>query len=151
MVYVDTSALAKRYLQEEGSDDVDSLLDTWTSVAISRLTMVELRCLLARRRRNHEIDPAIERRSLAAFEEDVARGFFEMHPLEDRHAIGAHDLLIRLAAIPLRTLDALHLSIATSIEADTIATADRVLADAASSLKFKVERFGTARIERRRH
>jgi uncharacterized protein len=116
------------------------------SVSISRLTVVELRCLLARRRRNREIDASAEQRATAAFEDDVAQGFVEVHPLEDRHALGARDLLIRLAAIPLRTLDALHLAIATAIKADAIATADDTFAAAAAALRLRVEWFG--RIER---
>lgn len=104
--------------------------------------MVELRCLLGRRRRNKDIDAAAERRAAAAFESDIAQGFLELHPLEDRHAIGAGDLLIRLAAVPLRTLDALHLAIATAIGADTVATADDTLARAAIALRLGIEWFG---------
>jgi len=105
--------------------------------------MVELRCLLGRRRQNREIDAAAERRAAAAFESDIAQGFLEMHPLEDRHAIGAGDLLIRLASLPLRTLDALHLAIAAAIGADTVATADDTFTKAARALRMRVEWFGS--------
>jgi uncharacterized protein len=147
LIYIDTSALAKRYLPEDGSDDFDRFLSRATSVSISRLTMVETRCLLARRRRNRDIDAGAERRALAAFEDDLAQGFLEMHPLEDRHALGARDLLIRLAAVPLRTLDALHLAIAIAIGAQQVATADATFATAAAALRLRVERFGNARIK----
>ena len=59
-ICIDTSALAKRYLPESGSDEFDRFLGRMPSVSISRLTVVELRCLLARRRRNHEIDAGAE-------------------------------------------------------------------------------------------
>jgi predicted nucleic acid-binding protein len=97
---------------------------------------------LGRRRRNREIDAGAERRAAAAFEDDIAQGFIEVHPLEDRHAIAARDLLLRLAAVPLRTLDALHVAIAAAIGAGAVATADNTFAAAAATLRLRVEWFG---------
>jgi uncharacterized protein len=148
LTYIDTSALAKRYLHEAGSDKFDAFLGRMTSVSISRLIVVELHCLLRRRRRNREIDADIERKAAAAFEEDVAHGFLEVHPLEDQHAIRARDLLNRLATLPLRTLDALHLAVATGINAAIIATADDTFAIPAADLQFSVEWFGEAKTNR---
>jgi len=141
-VYIGTSALAKRYLPEAGSDEFDAFLGGRSSVAISRLTVVELFCLLNRRRRGREIDAESQRLAIAAFEEDVAQGFLEVHPLEDRHALGARDILTRLTEVPLRTLDAVHLAVAGSIGAEAIATADQTFARAARKLRFRVEWFG---------
>ena len=47
--YIDTSALAKRYLNEPGSEALDAFLGTLSRALISRLTVVEPRCLLRRR------------------------------------------------------------------------------------------------------
>ena len=110
--YVDTSAFAKWYLNEARSDDVEAFIRARRSIAISRLTAVELRCLLARRRRSKEIDRRTERGVLEEFEGDVRQGFVMVHPLEDRHAVAAYGLLTHLTRHPLRTLDALHLAIA---------------------------------------
>ena len=142
LVYLDTSALAKRYLREPRSDAVDDFLSRLESVSISRLTMLELRCLLGRRRRNREINSTVERRVLSALDDDIAQGFFEVHPLEDRHAIAARDLLGRLPRHPLRTLDSLHLAIANAIGSELLATSDHVLARAAEALGLRVEQFG---------
>ena len=144
-VYIDTSALAKRYQREAGSDEFDRFLGRFRAVSISRLTVVEFRCLLARRRRNRELDAQAERRAAAAFDEDIARGFLEVHPLEDRHALDAYDLLMKLRAIPLRTLDALHLAIALAMGAHTIATADDTFSAAAAALRLNAKWFGRAR------
>ncbi len=149
-IYIDTSALAKRYLSEPGSDEFDRFLGRRTSVSISRLTAVELPCLLGRRRRNREIDADAERLAVEAFEDDIARGFLEVHPLEDRHALDAGNLLVRLATVPLRTLDALHLAIAAAIGANAVATADDTFAEAAAALRLRVEWFGRAERTRRR-
>lgn len=134
--------MAKRYLNEAGSLDLDIFLQEIASVSISRLTVVEMRCLLGRRRRNHEIDASMERRAIALFDEEIAQGFLEVRPLEDRHAIAARDVLDRLRAIPLRTIDALHLAIATDIGAATVATADRTFAAAARALRLRLKWFG---------
>jgi uncharacterized protein len=143
--------LAKRYLSETGSDEFDRFIGSMTLASISPLTMVELRCLLGRRRRNRDIDVSAERRVADAFEEDIAQGFFEVYPLKDQHAIRARDLLVRLANIPLRMLDALHLAIALGINAGAVATADETFATAADVLRLGVEWFGVApRIGRKR-
>jgi predicted nucleic acid-binding protein len=139
--YVDTSALAKWYLNEARSDDVEAFIRARRSIAISRLTVVELRCLLARRRRNKEIDRRIERAVLEAFEGDTRQGFVAVHPLEDRHAVAAYGLLTRLARHPVRTLDALHLAIALESGAKVRATADAVMVAAATALGMVVKRF----------
>jgi predicted nucleic acid-binding protein len=142
--------LAKRYLHETGSDEFDHFLGRMVSVSISRLTVAELHCLLRRRGRNRDIDAGTERKVAAAFEDDIAQGFIEVHPLEDRHAIRARDLLIRLATVPLGTLDALHLAIATSIDAGAVATADGTFAAAAAALRLRVEWFGRSERSGRR-
>ena len=140
-IYLDTSALAKWYLNEARSDDFAAFVGAEPLPIVSRLTAVEIRSLLERRRRSRQITTATVRKVVAAFERDVCDGHLEMHALEDAHAILAGELLNRLAAHPLRTLDALHLAVATSLELGRIATADRVLAAAAESLGLEVERF----------
>jgi hypothetical protein len=57
--HLDTSALAKRYLDEAGSSAVDDFLGRRPRALISRLGVVELRCLLRRRRRAREIDASL--------------------------------------------------------------------------------------------
>jgi uncharacterized protein len=59
--YIDTSALAKWYLPEPGSDAFVDFVPGQERAAISRLTTVELRCLLARRRRAGDITAQHER------------------------------------------------------------------------------------------
>jgi uncharacterized protein len=140
--YIDTSALAKRYIDETGSDDFDAFLARWPRALISRLAVVELRCVLQRRRRAAEIDATYERAALADFGDDIRSGFFQVEPLADRHAIVAHDLIGRLSGHSLRTLDALHLAIALSSGATLLASADRAMARAAGALGISAVTFG---------
>ena len=132
--YVDTSALAKWYVNEPGSDAFAAFIMRRAPATISRLTVVELRCLLARRRRAGDMPREIESEAYRLFEDDLRRGHLDLHPLDDTHAIAASGLLERLAAHPLRTLDALHLAIALEASAAVLATADRVMAHAAKAL-----------------
>lgn len=139
--YLDTSALAKWYLNEPRSEEVEAYLVGLDSAAISSLTTVELRCLLARRRRAGEVDAETEMRVLAVFDEDIRRGFLRRYPLTDDHAVAALNLASSLSDHPLRTLDALHLAIAGDIGTDTLVTADRIMAAAAEAQGFRVVRF----------
>jgi predicted nucleic acid-binding protein len=139
--YIDTIALAKWYLNEASSEDFEAYIRRQEAASISRLTALEFRCLLARRRRLGEIDSRTESRVWAAFEGDIREGFLEVHPLDDGHALDAMGLVGRLRSHPLRSLDALHLAIARSLGAGQIATADRSLAHAAVALGMKVARF----------
>lgn len=139
--YIDTSALAKWYLSEPRSEDFEAFLQQQGSGAISRLTVLEFRCLLARRQRCREFDSRLARKVFATFESDIRKGFLTVHPLEDQHAQSAVSLIGRLRGHPLRTLDALHLAIALDLKSAKIATADRVLGDAAAALGIEVARF----------
>jgi uncharacterized protein len=139
--YIDTSALAKRYLNERRSREFEEYAASVLPVAISRLTVLEFRCLLARRRRMGEIDARLEREAFAAFEADARTGALIVEPLEDSYAAAAVEIVVRLKAHPLRTLDALHLAIARETGAAEIATADRVMAAAAAALGLKTVRF----------
>jgi predicted nucleic acid-binding protein len=141
VVYFDTSALAKWYLNEPKSDQVERYIQEHGPVAVSDLTVVEMRSLLARRRREKGIDARTETRVFATFQEDIRQGFVICHPLPGGVAAGAVNLLSSLPDVPLRTLDALHLAIAREIGADILATADRIMVAGAKAMGFSVVRF----------
>ena len=139
--YLDTSALAKWYLNEPFSEAFEEFIRAQPAAAISRLSVVELRCLFARRRRAGEITKAIETRVYAAFEKDVSGGSLQVHPVADEHVIAALGLIERLGRYPLRTLDALHLAIAQGIHCRQLATADKTMADAGKAAGLDIARF----------
>jgi predicted nucleic acid-binding protein len=56
-------------------------------------------------------------------------------------ASAAVHLLNRLSRLPLATLDALHLALVREVGLETLATADRVMAQAAEGLGLKVIHF----------
>ncbi len=141
--YLDTSALAKWYLNEAHSDEVEEWLGRHGPVAISSLTLVEMRSLLARRRRAGDLDAKTEARVLATFDDDVRRGYLVCHAVHDRSVTASAGLFAQVPDQPLRTLDALHLACARDIGARGFATADRVQAAAAEALGLEVTRFAT--------
>ncbi|RPJ72418.1 MAG: PIN domain-containing protein, partial [Desulfobacteraceae bacterium] len=62
IVYFDTSALAKWYISESGSAEAEKYIRQHGPVFISDLTIVEMRCLLARRRRDGSLTGDIDAR-----------------------------------------------------------------------------------------
>ena len=141
VIYFDTSALAKWYINEAHSDDVEKYLQKHGPVAISDLTIVEMRCLLARRRRDKSITSQIETEAFATFQEDIRRRFLTCHPSPEGLAAGTINLIALLPDVPIRTLDAMHLMIAKEISATELVTADRTMADGTEALGIKVIRF----------
>ncbi len=145
VIYFETSALVKWYLNEARSDDVEKYIQEHGPVDISDLTVVEMRCLLARRRREGNIDTKMEIKVFATFEEDIRRRFLICHSFPVGLKEAGVNLISVLSDLPLRTLDVLHLSIAQEIQADILVTADRVMAAGAKAMGFEVVRFDRPR------
>lgn len=140
--YVDSSALAKWYLNESGSAEFVAFIRAQHLALISRLTVVEIRSLLARRLRAGDITADYHQDAIRTFDGDVRRGFLQVEPLFDNQAVIAADFIDRLMDQPLRTLDALHLAVAHTTGVRLVATADRALARAAEALGFATVTFG---------
>lgn len=140
MIYADTSALIKRYIEEAFSSEFDALLEN-QALTISRLSIVEIRYALARRRRNREIDAQRESRISAELAADIQAGMLSVSELDARDFTAAYHLIDRLTDLPLRTLEALHLAAAEQAAATGFATADKHQADAAAALGLTVHRF----------
>ena len=83
VIYFDTSALVKWYLPEEQSSEVEKYIQENGPVVISDLTVVEMRDLLARHRRDGSLDLNTEMKIFATFEEDIRQKFLICHPLSD--------------------------------------------------------------------
>jgi uncharacterized protein len=70
ILYLDTSSLAKLYIDEAGSDTVRALVTQAAVVATSPLAYPEFRAALARRRRERALSAADFTRTKKAFEAD---------------------------------------------------------------------------------
>ena len=96
---------------------------------------------MARRRRENHFNSSLEIEIFSTFQEDIRRKIIICHPLPVGSATAAVHLLNQFSDSSLATLDALHLAIAREIGAEILATADRIMAEAAEALGLEVVRF----------
>lgn len=129
--YLDTSALLKWYLPEPGSAEVAAYLQQCGPASISLLTKVEVRSALARCVRGGRLDARAAARVSATFEGDIVAGHLELLPLSAKAYLTAESLLGAHPDVGLTTLDALHLGTAIAGRVGEMATADRLMAQAA--------------------
>jgi predicted nucleic acid-binding protein len=139
LAYLDTSALAKRYLPEVGSAWVERLCQQ-EPIAISLLAIPELASALARRAREGGLTTQQRDVLFQAFVRD-ARSFTVIEPGQAIAQQTAVLLLTAPLSVRLRTLDALHVASAQlaftrarrrGLATESFVTADRGLLDAAS-------------------
>lgn len=140
-IYIDTSALAKRYIAERGSDAFDAfLLEQTDDCVISPLVATELESIVQRLRRQQLIDARYATQVRRDFAQDLRAALWSMRPFAASGLTLAAELLRTLAS-PLATLDALHLASAIELGCDALATADRQLAVAAAERGLGVHPF----------
>jgi predicted nucleic acid-binding protein len=103
--YFDTSALAKKYVREPGSDEIIELWRASTAVFTSTVTYAEMMASLHRKRREVVVPVRTFERLLVSFRQDW-QSFYcievsgSLHPPIDR----------LVATYPLRGFDAIHLA-----------------------------------------
>ena len=136
--FLDTSALAKLYHEELGSDYVESILNQPGSKGmVSRLSLVEMESVFAIKVRTGALDENGRSLALRRLRADIARDRLIVGPpIEPKHYRSAAKLL-RLHGVSrgLRTLDALQLAVALDmLEASWISvmlSADKRLCEVA--------------------
>ena len=140
--YVDTSALAKRYLREPGSAEFDRWFIDAVPVDVSVLATVELSSTLRKCQRSDRLSAndvlAIE----AVFAADLDAGCIRILDMPPGVFHVAKTLVASHAVHGLRTLDALQLAAALESGASTFVTADGKLAGAAAASGLHVLSFG---------
>jgi len=136
--FLDTSALAKLYHPEIGSDRMESLVQApGTRLIVSQLSLIEIQSVFAAKVRTGVIDKATLDLLRGLFFSDLAKGRFEVVLLARRHFQSA-EALVRTHAVDyaLRTLDALQLSVALDLHrrgaASDLVAADKNLCNVAA-------------------
>ena len=135
MTYLETSVLVAYYCPEALSSQVQDLLREQMKPALSFLTEVEFASAVAKKVRLNELGATDGNRILAKFRSHVEAGLFRMIPVENHHWRLAGGW-IGLFTTPLRTLDALHLAIASDEELQLV-TSDKSFFQAAGKLDVK--------------
>jgi predicted nucleic acid-binding protein len=137
MLYVDTSALIKRYVEEDGSDRVNALWNGATGIATSVVAFAEMIAALNRKRREGVLSAAEYTRTATAFKNDYRRVI--LVPV----SAGLNERIETLARKhALRGFDAIHLASALVIrnsgKVETgFACCDRMLNEAAGKEGFQ--------------
>ena len=134
-VYIDTSALAKLYVPEPWSDELEAVLVGRRDVVVSELAVTELTSALARRVRDEEVSSADARRVYQRVLRDLVSGEFQRGELTAGAHREAERLLLALGPrTVLRAADALHLALAGLLGARVLMTFDKRMSAAAEAL-----------------
>ncbi|MBN9520128.1 type II toxin-antitoxin system VapC family toxin [bacterium] len=115
--FFDTSAVAKHYHAETGTPKVDALLaDASSSHTISRLSVVELHSVFAKKVRTGQLTRTAFENLTRRFRSDVRAKRLRVVRLTVAHFSAAVDLIRRVGLVQnLRTLDALQLAVALDL------------------------------------
>ena len=133
MIYLDTSALIKRFVNEKGSPLVQSLVTERPPVATAKIAYAEIFAGFARKLREGHLSKTLHTLACRQFERDW-QSYLRVE-LQDDILYLARDLIQRH---PLRGFDAVHLASALSLknaltEEITFAAADGRLLRAAGA------------------
>jgi predicted nucleic acid-binding protein len=133
-VFLDSSALAKRYIEEKGSDRVEAILSSASVLAISVICVPEIVSALCRRRRERKLSTEEYRNAKASVLSDI----------NDATLIGITEEVVAQAVallehFPLRSADALHVACAAEWSTDLFVSADDRQCRAARAHALKVE------------
>jgi uncharacterized protein len=112
--FLDTSALAKRYIPEIGTPWIDRITTADHIILLSQLAWVELQSAISRRQRENALTPA---------QSQTLSLNFQTHWQTDYHIITVDQILLNLATElikkhPLRAYDAVQLASALIIQPD---------------------------------
>ena len=118
-------------MPESGSDEFNRIVEGRKDLLASDLAVTEVASALSRRLRQGAVTREVARRLLHAIVGRLDEGVYQRVELtRDVHRRSEH-FLLSLSATPLRALDALHLALATSARAASMASFDARLQAAA--------------------
>jgi predicted nucleic acid-binding protein len=133
-VFLDSSALAKRYVLEPGSVRVDEIMLSASSMGIAVICVPEVVSALCRRRREKRLTGAQYRQAKQALLEEVADA--SVVHVTEQVVVRAVELLERW---PLRSSDSLHVACAAEWGSDLFVSADDRQCAAAREYGLRVE------------
>lgn len=118
-IFFDSSAFAKRYVDEEGSDAVEALCAEASVVALSILCVPEIISALNRRQREGDLSPEKYQMAKSQLAVEVAdTSIVNILPEVIADAVSI------LENNPVRAMDALHIACALRCQAELFVTSD---------------------------
>lgn len=133
--FLDTSALAKRYISERGSEAVARHCADATEIIVSIICVAELLSAFNRIRRDGALTPA----QYEKLKRDMSADLGEALVVDVSEPVVPATVRC-LEASPLRGLDAIHLGTAIACSVDLFVTADNQQARAARAQGLEVAR-----------
>ncbi len=127
-LYCDASALAKLFLPEPGSSELNAAIAGRDDVMVSDLAVTEVASALGRRVREAALSRGVARRVYRGILATIGEGAFRRVELLESTHREAERRLVTGTASPLRAADALHLAMALGAGAATVLTFDRLMA-----------------------
>jgi len=116
-LFFDTSALVKRYYEEDGSENVDELIEEEEStVVITSLSIIEATSAFRRKYNQGEIEQDRMDQLLSTFFEEAIEDFVIV-PIEESFMEYSFNLIL---TEDLRTLDSLQLSAALTVNQENL-------------------------------
>ena len=131
--FLDTSAFAKRYIAEAGSDRVIALCQQADSLVLSVVCLPELISTLSRLVREKKLAKAQYRK----LKRDAMADLADADICQLTPAV-LNSVVSLLESHPLRALDALHLACALAVEPDIFVSADHRQLAAARKAGLKI-------------
>ena len=127
--FVDTSSLFKKYVEEDGSEQLSKLLNDVLEIAVSPLTWTEINSIFARRLREN----LLSSQQAAWLKSQAERDFSSFHRVHWNDALEnkAVDLMNKCSIL---TLDAIQLASGILSKADVFVTSDKKLFEEANKV-----------------
>ncbi len=140
MLFFDTSALVKRYADEQGTQTVDRLIETpENTIVITSLSVIEIASAFRRKYNRGEISEQKRDGLLSSFFEEATEQFIVI-PVDESIFEKAFDVVLN---DDLRTLDSLQLAAALTLPTPnpeiTFVCADETLVDVAEQRGLSTE------------
>lgn len=133
-VFFDASAFAKRYIREEGTDEVLIWCNRADEIALSVVAIPEIVSAFCRLRRSTHLTDDQYAQCKTNFLEDIADALIcDTSPHVIQLAVSA------LEQHALRGMDAIHIGAALACEADVFVTADVRQRDAAMAMRLRTD------------
>ncbi len=141
-VFLDTSACAKRYVAERGSEKVSALCETADGLIVSVICLPEMISALSRLVREKRVDRASYGHLKSIIYADLADA--DICQLTDDVVTAA---VLLLEKHELRAMDAIHVASALTVRADVFVSADRRQLAAAGKAGLKTLDVSTNDVE----
>ena len=136
-VFFDSSAFAKRYVREAGTEAVLAWCERATEICLSAIALPEIISALCRLRREGKLTPQQYRQIkslLLADVEDIA--ISDVTAAVIQHAFNCLENNV------LRGMDAIHIASALALKVDVFVSADARQCEAAANAGLTVDRLG---------